>query len=133
MNSQNQDNRINQVVETALKNINDMLDVSTVIGKPVKTDDGDYIFPVAKITLGVLSGGGEYGKLNIFKKGSDLPFSAGNGAIISVKPSGFLIKDQAKDYKVLPIKDTSYEKIFDSATDFISNITTTEGEYNDKN
>ena len=86
------ESRINKVVETALKNLNGLADVSTVVGKPIKTEDGDYIFPLSKVTLGILSGGGEYGKITLFKKNSDLPFSAGNGSIISVKPCGFLIK-----------------------------------------
>lgn len=118
-----EENRINSVVETALKNLNSMLDVSTVIGKPVKTDDGDLVLPVAKVTLGVISGGGEYGKLGLFKKGSDLPFSAGNGAIVSVKPSGFLIKNCDGNYKILSVESGAYEKIMEKATDFLSELT----------
>lgn len=124
MDLEKQDNRINKVVETALKNISEILNVSTVVGKPIKTDDGDYIFPVAKVTLAVLSGGGEYGKINLFKKSSDLPYSAGNGAIVSVKPSGFLVKDNNANFKILSVKDNTYEKIFESATEFFSGITT---------
>lgn len=118
-----EENRINSVVETALKNLNSMLDVSTVIGKPIKTDDGDLVLPVAKVTLGVLSGGGEYGKLGLFKKSSDLPFSAGNGAIISVKPSGFLIKKGDGNYKIVSVDGGAYEKIMEKATDFLSELT----------
>ena len=81
------------------------------------------VLPVAKVTLGVLSGGGEYGKLGLFKKGSDLPFSAGNGAIVSVKPSGFLIKNCDGNYKILSVESGAYEKIMEKATDFLSELT----------
>ena len=120
MHSENQ-NRINTVVETALKNINNLADVNTVIGKPIKTDSGDYIFPVSKVTLGILSGGGEYGKTTVFNKGSDLPFSAGNGAIISLKPCGFLIKNEDHGYKILNIGEP-YEKLIDKAADYLAGL-----------
>ena len=114
-------NRIDKIVETTLKNLSNMIDVNTVIGKPVKTDDGEYILPVSKVTVGVLVGGGEYGKINIFKSSSDLPYSAGNGAIISIKPSGFLIKD-GNGYKILNVAEKSYEKMFDKITELIENV-----------
>ncbi len=114
-------NRIEKVVETALKNIGTMIDVNTVIGKPIKSENGGYIIPVSKVTVGVLSGGGEYGKISIFKTSSDLPYSAGNGAIISVKPSAFLINEN-NEYKVLSVSDKPYEKMFDKITELISDI-----------
>ncbi len=115
------ENRINNIMETALKNLNSLVDVNTVVGKPIKTDDGDYIVPVCKITLGVLVGGGEYGKINIFKKSEDLPFSAGNGAIISIKPSGFLVKEN-NSYKVLSVSGTPYETLLEKTTDIIEKL-----------
>ena len=115
------DDKINKAIETALQNLSAMVDVNTVIGKPIKTDDGEYVVPISKVTLGVLAGGGEYGKINIFNKGSDLPYSAGNGAIVSMKPCGFLIKE-GENYKILSIADTPYEKLLEKATDFISEI-----------
>lgn len=113
--------KINKVVETTLKNITDMIDVNTVIGKPLKTDGGEYIIPVSKVTVCLLVGGGEYGKLSIFKKGSDLPYSAGNGAVISVKPCGFLI-GKKNDYRILSVAENSYEKLLDKAADFIAGL-----------
>ena len=118
MQSKIENNRINKAIETALKNVSSMVDANTVIGKPLKEDDGGYIIPVSKITVGVLSGGGEYGKINLFKKGSDLPYSAGNGAIVSVKPCGFLVKEKG-NYKIISVSDGAYEKLLDKASDFI--------------
>lgn len=122
MEYQKENNRINNIIETALKNIGALVDVNTVIGKPIKTEDNDKIVPISKVTLGVLSGGGEYGKVTIFKSNSDLPFSAGNGAIISVKPCGFLIKDANNDYKFISVDNNPYQKILDKATDILASI-----------
>ena len=118
---QNDDNRIASVVNNALKNMQNLVDVNTVIGTPISTDDGDCIIPVSKVSFGVLSGGGEYGKINIFKGSSDLPFSAGNGTIVSVKPCGFLIKSDG-EYKVLSVGITTYDAVIDKVTDFLENM-----------
>lgn len=114
-------NRINNFIDSALKNIQSMVDVNTVIGTPVKTDTGDCIIPVSKVSFGILSGGGEYGKINIFKSSSDLPFSAGNGTVVSVKPCGFLIKENG-EYKVLSIGSGNFDAAIDKITDFFQNL-----------
>ena len=111
------ENKINSVIDTALKNLNTLIDVNTVVGKPVKTNDDEFIIPITKVTLGVLCGGGEYGKVSIFKSSSDLPYSAGNGAIISLKPCAFLLKRKDGDYKIINVSESTYEKILDKAID----------------
>lgn len=115
------ENRINNIVENALKNMENLVDVNTVIGQPVKTDTGDCIIPVSKVTFGVLAGGGEYGKTTIFKSGSDLPFSAGNGTIVSIKPCGFLIKSD-DGYKVLSIGTGNIDSVIDKVGDFFEKL-----------
>ena len=114
-------NRINNVIETTLKNISNIIDVDAVIGKPIKAEDGALIIPVSKITVGVLAGGGEYGKISVFNKGDSLPYSAGNGAIVSVKPYGFLVNN-GSGYKLISIADSPYEKLIEKATDFIEKL-----------
>lgn len=121
MNSEIKKDRINKVVETTIKNISDLIDVNTVIGNPIKTEDGSYIVPFSKVTIGVLVGGGEYGKINIFKNSTDLPYSAGNGAIISIKPCGFLVNEN-NNYKMVSVLEKPYEKMFDKITDLISGM-----------
>ena len=115
------ENKVNKSIETTLKNISNFVDVNSVIGKPIKTDDGQLIFPVSKVTVGVLSGGGEYGKINIFSKNNELPFSAGNGAIISIKPSGFFIKN-GDNFSMVSIPNNGYEKLIDKTSEIISQL-----------
>lgn len=120
MESKRMENRINEIIETTLKNISQIIDVNTVIGKPINYENGDYIVPVAKVTVGVLIGGGEYGKNGLFKN-NDLPYSAGNGAIISIKPSGVIVKEK-ENFKLMSISENPTEKIFEKATEIISNL-----------
>ena len=129
MHYQTEKNKITNVIESTFKNLSNIIDVNTVIGKPIKTEDGEYVVPISKVTVGVLMGGGEYGKVTIFKKNEDLPYSAGNGAIVSIKPCGFLIKDESSKktvdtlkVKILSFSDKPYEKLVEKATDFISEL-----------
>lgn len=113
------ENRINDVISNAMKTLNGLIDVNTVVGSPIKTDDGAVVIPVSKVTFGTLCGGGEYGKLNVFRKNDELPFSAGNGAIVSVNPCGFLIKEKNGEYKILAVSKNSYQAIFDKTAEII--------------
>ena len=122
MEYQKENSKINKVIENALKNLNNLVDVNTIIGKPIKTEENETIIPISKVTLGVLSGGGEYGKVGVFQKNNDLPFSAGNGAVISVKPCGFLIKDSLNDYKFITVENYPYQKVFEKITDIFGNL-----------
>ena len=121
MQSDKKHNRITDTIESTLKNLSELIDVNTVIGGPINTGEHEVIFPISKVTVGLLMGGGEYGKTSIFKNSDDLPFSAGNGAIISLKPCGFLVKNK-DNYKVLSISDNYTEKLIEKATDFISEL-----------
>lgn len=116
-----ENNRISELINLSLKNLSELIDVNTVVGKPITSLEGDTIIPVSKVTFGVLSGGGEYGKVNLFKKGNELPYTAGNGNVVSLKPCGFLIKSNG-EYKVLSIGSSNYDSILDKATDFLTKI-----------
>ncbi len=117
-----QDNRINQVIDTALKNVNNLIDVNTVIGKPYEIGTGELIFPISKVTVGLISGGGEYGKVGLFKTEKDLPYSVGNGSLISLKPCGFLIKNITNDYTFISVGNSKYDVLIEKASEFLDKI-----------
>lgn len=68
--------------------VREMVDANTVIGDPVRTDDGTVILPVSKITFGFASGGSDFEGKNPANK--DL-FGGGSGAGVSVTPVAFLV------------------------------------------
>ena len=50
------------------------------------------IIPLSKVTMGFVSGGGEYySELKEIKKETEYPFSGGSGGGVSLHPIGFLI------------------------------------------
>lgn len=77
---------INSIMQTALENIKDMIDVNTVVGDPVVTGSGGTVIPVSKVSFGFVAGGGDYAQ-----KTDEKPFAGGSGAGVSLQPVGFLI------------------------------------------
>ena len=47
---------IQNLMETAMENIREMIDVNTIIGDPVETQDGQVIIPVSKVGFGFAAG-----------------------------------------------------------------------------
>lgn len=112
------DHPIQGLMKTALDNIKQMVDVNTVIGTPVETQDGTVIIPVSRVTFGFAAGGGDFedqrqrrqsggwSRRRGHSSGDDdggggsnggvggdgsLPFAGGSGAGVSVQPVGFLV------------------------------------------
>ncbi|HQE22988.1 MAG TPA: GerW family sporulation protein [Syntrophomonadaceae bacterium] len=73
-----------------MQSIKEMVDVNTVVGDAVETNDGTVIIPVSQVVCGFAAGGGEY-DFSSDGKSSELPFAGGSGAGVSVKPVGFLV------------------------------------------
>ena len=78
--------QVNELLGISMEKIKEMADVNSIIGEPIKLDDGTTIIPISKVSYGFASGG------------SDLPskydknlFGGGAGAGVSIKPEGFLV------------------------------------------
>lgn len=77
-------------MKTAMQSIKEMVDVNTVVGDAVETNDGSVIIPISQVACGFAAGGGEY-ELSDPNKKPGMPFAGGSGAGVSVKPVGFLV------------------------------------------
>ena len=85
------ENKIKEVMNTAMENLKPLIDSNIVIGEIIKGDGIDVI-PVTKVTLGFVSGGGEYySELKEIRRETEYPFSGGCGGGVSVQPIGFLV------------------------------------------
>lgn len=83
---------IESLMSTSMESIREMVDVNTVVGDPVQTQDGSTIIPISKVSFGFVAGGGEYGMPR--PQPEDMPFAGGAGAGVSVHPMGFLVCSQ---------------------------------------
>ncbi len=81
------DRPINNLMDTTLDKLKQMVDVNTVIGTPITTLDGTTIIPVSKVVYGFASGGSEF---NSKKPDSENLFGGGSGAGVTITPIAFI-------------------------------------------
>ena len=82
---------IESLMGVSMDNIKDMVDVNTVIGDPVQTQDGSTIIPISRVAFGFVAGGGEYAVSGAQTGAYGMPFAGGAGAGVSIHPMGFLV------------------------------------------
>ena len=105
-------------MEKTAEKLTSLVDVNTVIGKPVVTASGAQVIPFTKVTMGYLSGGGEYGEVKKIEDGECLPFAGGAGTVINVKPAGFLI-DDGVECRLVRITDDPLDGLIEKASDLL--------------
>ncbi|WP_042162615.1 GerW family sporulation protein [Paenibacillus gorillae] len=117
---------IQGLMQTAMENIKEMVDVNTIVGDPVQTPDGSIIMPISKVGFGFVAGGSD-----IRMDGSEgasqsdghnhnasvsLPFGGGSGGGVSITPIAFLVVG-TQGVRVVPLDNQTHllERIIDSA------------------
>ena len=79
-------NPLNDLMESSMSKIREMVDSNTIIGQPIATADGVTLIPVSRLSFGFGCGGGDYGK----QAGSS-HFGGGSTAGVRVEPVAFLV------------------------------------------
>ena len=115
--------KINNLIESSNTNLNTLADVDLVMGKPIFTTSGFQIIPFSKVTLGNLSGGGEYGDIKVVKEIDSMPFAGGSGSVVSMKPMGFLV-DDGTSCRLMRITDEPIDNLIERATEIMRSVLT---------
>ncbi|MDR2047687.1 MAG: sporulation protein YtfJ [Clostridiales bacterium] len=85
------ESNINEIMAQAMENLKSMIDVDTVVGKPLMMGH-DYVVPVSKVTFGFIAGGSEFNDKNDgYKSRNNYPHAGGSGSVVSITPLGFLV------------------------------------------
>lgn len=113
--------KIDSIMEKTAEKLTGLVDVNTVIGKPVVTASGAQVIPFTKVTMGYLSGGGEYGDVKKIEDNECLPFAGGAGTVINVKPAGFLI-DNGKECRLVRVTDDPLDGIVEKAGELLGRL-----------
>lgn len=115
------------MMKTAMESIKNMVDVNTVVGEPVESQDGSVIIPVSRVTFAFAAGGGEYAGEEGQDGGqeqSGLPFAGGSGAGASVQPVGFLVVGQGT-VRMLPVHGGAVvDRLIDLAPQMLGHLMT---------
>ena len=117
--------KISNLIASGTVNLEEILKSNAVFGQPIITASGTQIIPFSKVTVGNLSGGGEYGESKIVKVAEKIPFAGGNGAVVSMRPLGFLV-DDGKTCKILKIADDAIDNLVERASEILKSVTSKE-------
>ena len=115
--------KINSLIDSSVSKLESLVDVNSIIGKPILTASGFQVIPFSKITLGNLSGGGEYGDVKVVKETASFPFAGGSGAVVSMKPLGFII-DDGKSCRIMRITEEPLDNLIERAGEIMKDVLT---------
>jgi len=118
-------------MSTAMENIKTMVDVNTIVGDPVETQDGSVIIPVSKVNFGFAAGGAEYllrensGEEDDKEKGSSnkgTNFGGGSGAGVMLQPIAFLVVSEGQ-VRLLPVNNNAVvERLVNLAPELLDHL-----------
>ncbi|MBT9173400.1 MAG: putative spore protein YtfJ [Syntrophomonadaceae bacterium] len=97
---------LQNLMKTAMENIKGMVDVNTIIGDPVETQDGSVIIPISRVSFGFAAGGSEFESVDNEKKNGgngSLPFGGGSGGGVTVSPVACLVVSSTGQVRMLPV------------------------------
>ncbi|WP_134698519.1 GerW family sporulation protein [Ammoniphilus sp. YIM 78166] len=118
---------IQGLMQTAMENLKEMVDVNTIVGDPVETPDGSVILPISKVGFGFAAGGSEFEMVEKGKEpgGKDMPFGGGSGGGVSITPVAFLVVGK-NGIKTIPLEGTNqlYDRVMDMAPQFLEKVQT---------
>lgn len=116
---------IENLMMTAMSSLRDMIDVNTIVGDLVETQEGTSIIPISKVSFGFAAGGSEFNTKNTPKEmqNTKLPFGGGSGAGVNISPAAFLVvTGDVVKLLTLDSNNTALDRIIDLAPDVISKI-----------
>ena len=111
--------KMSDIIRASLEGVKEFTDMDTVIGSAINTPSGVTVIPVSKITMGIATGGVDYGERRpLHERG----FGGGGGTGLSVTPIAFLTV--SRDAEVSLIHINGETSGFDRIASLIENSPT---------
>lgn len=109
------------ILSTTIEKVRQLVDVSTIVGEPMKLSEDITVIPVSKVTYGFASGGSDFPS----KNNKEL-FGGAGGAGITINPVAFLVlKDGEVTLKHITANDNAAERLVNMVPDVIDKISGT--------
>ena len=116
---------IQGLMQTAMENLKEMVDVNTIVGEPVETPDGSVILPISRVGFGFAAGGSDFNIDEDDKTpdGKSRPFGGGSGGGVSINPIAFLVVGK-QGVHIVPLDNQTHvvEKLIDAVPNVIDKI-----------
>ena len=120
---ENKQHPIGDLMSTTMQKIREMVDVNTIVGKPIEAGDVTII-PGSKVSFGFASGGSDFTTKNQ-KPDTDNAFGGGSGAGVNIMPIAFLIVkgDTVRMLPVAPPPGTAVDRVVEMVPEVIDKVT----------
>ena len=119
---------VENIMKTTMEQLKAMADVNTIVGNPILTAGETMILPVSRLSMGFISGGGEYGsekrRTPIQRSADEMnevscyPFAGAAVAGMTITPLAFLSVNNGC-VKVMP---ADYNTTFDRAVEILPEL-----------
>ena len=93
-----------EIIKASLEGIKSFTDMETVIGGAINTPSGVTVIPVSKVSMGIATGGIDYGGQ---RQGATQNFGGGGGTGLSITPIAFLTIGSDEQVNLIHIKESS--------------------------
>ena len=113
-----ENSNIGNLMDITMQKIHDMVDVNTVVGKPITTPDGITVIPVSKVSYAFASGGSDF-------RVKDKPgFGGGNGAGVKIEPIGFLVvrDGNVRMVSITPPASNTIDRVIEKAPELMDTV-----------
>lgn len=110
---------MSDIIRTSLDGIRDFADINTSVGAPIVTQSGVTVIPISKVSIGLATGGVDFGAKKILPNQS---FGGGGGTGVSITPLGFLTIDRNSNINLIKLSQNT-ENAIDKAISVIENST----------
>ena len=110
------------MLDKTLSKLREMVNVNTVVGDPIVTQDGVTIIPVSTVSIGFGGGGSDFVSKNVNNK--ENPFGGGVGAGIKVTPVAFLVIKEGS-VRMIPVAapaNTTVDRLVEMVPDTLDKI-----------
>lgn len=115
---------IGDLMSVTMQKIREMVDVNTIIGTPIRTEEGVTLIPVSKLSFGFASGGSDFSTKNQ-KPEADNAFGGAGGAGVNISPVAFLIVkgDTVKLLPVAPPAGNTVDRVVELVPEMFDKVT----------
>ncbi len=110
------ENKIPEIIKSSLENVRSIVDANTVVGDPISAGK-TIIIPISKVSVGVATGGIDYGAKAEPSKAQN--FGGGGGTGLTVVPVGFLVVDDEGDVEFINVSSKIKPDPIDQIADFV--------------
>ena len=118
------ENKMSDIIKASIEGIKSFTDMETVIGSAITTPSGVTVIPVSKVSMGIATGGIDYGK---GRHETDQNFGGGGGTGLSITPVAFLTVGRDAEVNLIQVNGGNQDvdkilNLIDRAPEIIEKI-----------